>query len=145
VAAAYASLQEKRQWAIQYARSIRMLIEQKDGAAAYTRLQENAAGLHDYLASSSLDSLTKAVDKARAEYQKNQTQAQVTVATISNLLVQKKVDEAYATFKQKKPLLEHYLADDKLFTDLATQVSEAYKLLMERRRQAEQSLRDING
>jgi hypothetical protein len=143
VAAAYADLQQKKRWANQISRSVSVLLEQKEGAEAYSRFMPLKDSLSNYLPATTIDSLGLAVTRGRDEYARNHTAAQDKATQIGNLLTQKRSEEAYNAFQQAKNHLDHYLDDDKAYNALANQVSAAYRELMELRQQAASRMREI--
>jgi hypothetical protein len=140
---AYTELQQKKRWAAQYARSVFVLVEQKQGVEAYDRLYLVRDSLRKFIAPSVLDSLDRATLAARDNYRLNHTIARQKAAQIQNLLAARKAEKAYAQFMQDKKLIDHYLDDDKLFAALVTDVGDAYRLLLQHRQSAAARCRDI--
>jgi hypothetical protein len=140
----YSALKERKKWASSTVREIRRSIEKSRGDLAYSRFQDSKPELAKYLEAAALSDLDTSVSRANRAFVAAKSRAEQKAAAIRGLVVQKKIDEAFASFDDAESELRFYL-DPNVFTALKTVVEKFNEALQDRKREAMDIARTIGS
>lgn len=131
----YSAWKERKKWASSTVREIRRSIEKNRGDLAYSRFQDSKPELAKYLDVPTISNLDTSVSRANRVFIAAKSRAEQKAAAIRGLVVQQKINEAFASFDDAEPELRFYL-DPNAFTALKTVVEKFNEALQDRRREA---------
>jgi hypothetical protein len=140
---AYADLRAKQRSAVRTSQEIEYLIRLREGRKAYALFCQEEPMLQKYLTHEAAGILKDAAAKASADYSLQCEKARNTASSIAALMEQKKVEQAYASYRKAEDNFDFYLEDDPYIKALGKRVLQAYKALQERKKWAFEQVKQI--
>jgi hypothetical protein len=143
VKAAYAEYKERKTWAASEVHHMRELIDKRRGNEAYSLFRQECAQLAHYCDGKSLARLDTSATAANRRFNAAKASAEQNATAIRGMIVQKRVDDAYAAFDTLEPNLKFYLEQPE-FSALKTIVEKFNSDLKDNRREARAVVDAIN-
>jgi|GEM_PF-1383144 hypothetical protein len=141
--AAYAECKERKTWAASEVHHIRELIDKRKGNEAYPLFEQERAQLAHYCDGKSLAELDTSASAANRRFNVAKVSAEQNATAIRGMIVQKRIDDAYAAFDTLEPDLKFYLEQSE-FSALKTVVEKFNSDLKDNRREARAVVDAIN-
>lgn len=143
VKAAYAEYKERKTWAASEVHHIRELIDKRRGNEAYSLFVQERAQLVHYCEGKSLAELDTSATTANRRFNAAKVRTEQYATAIRGMIVQKRIDDAYAAFDTLEPNLKFYLEQSE-FSALKTVVEKFNSELKDNRREARAVVDAIN-